>query len=137
MKTPSILRAASISLTLIITLFFMSCSKDSSVNRDSVALNKPVFGPVDPGDQNDQIKTGSAVVQVLPEIAKPELTLFNGSYSTSTYKTDGMNYYFFNVPAGVYTLHIHPLNPMYSDYKVGGLEIRPGQQANFGTIILK
>jgi len=137
MKAPSILRVTSLSLAFVATLFFMSCSKDPAINADNASVVKSVFGPVDVNDQTD-VKTGFANVQVFPLKANPVLTLFNEKYSTSNYKTDGMgNYYFAEVPIGVYTLYVHPLNPLYGDYKVGGIEIRAGVKTNLGTIMLQ
>jgi hypothetical protein len=138
MKVPSILRVISVSFALVVTLFFMSCTKDSAINSDNTTSGRAIMGPIGVTDQTDVVKTGAAFVQVLPLEANPVMTLFNERYSTNTFKTDGAgNYYFFNIPAGIYTLYVHPLNAGYSDYKVGGLEIKAGQKTDLGTIILQ
>jgi hypothetical protein len=74
---------------------------------------------------------------ILPQDAKAELVIYNAETTTGSFfpNRDG-SFLQSYMPAGMYTLTIHPNNPIYTDKKIDSIVVIPGQIVKLGKIYL-
>ena len=120
-----------ISACLIAIALFTGCNKDSveanDPNKDSDVAT--LVGEEDPSG------TGSITGIVLPAEADPTVYLYGNTTIKVLVNPDGSiarN----SVPAGDYTVQVHPANPNYGDHMINDIEVVAGKPTDLGTIIL-
>lgn len=118
-----------ISICLIAVVFFTACSKEKSFENNNQ-------GGASAQSTGEEIKgTGSIAGIVLPPEADPTIYLFGNTTFKIDVNDDGTiatN----SVPAGDYTVQIHPANAAYGDHMINDFRVEAGKTTELGTIVL-
>lgn len=118
-----------ISACLIALAFFTAC------NKERIDPNDPDGSASVQLINDDPSRTGSVTGTILPTEADPTVYMRGNTEVKLDVNPDGSiakN----SVPAGDYTVQIHPSNPEYGDAMFNDIRVEAGKTTDLGKIVL-